>query len=282
MHSYLHHIGDYIAATAHLEPLEDLAYRRLIEVYYLDEQPFADDLKRIARRIRLLEHVESVQFVLEECFELHDGYWFNKRCDAEISAFSGKREAGKTAANARWGDRSQCAAKPSRNAGTVKGAMRSDVKSQCAPKPGRNAKGNGAALQTNTKTNTKTKDKSAAARAIAKTLKTRGITVDNSDPFLQSEINPETLSAALDEADRAKGKGEYGVGYVRAILKRWASQNDDLKSARPPEGAQWDKSASGIDAKAKELGIERNPEEPYPLLAIRCRKAIEQRDGSAQ
>ena len=33
MHYYPHHIGDYKSATAHLSNEEDLAYRRLLEMY---------------------------------------------------------------------------------------------------------------------------------------------------------------------------------------------------------------------------------------------------------
>ena len=31
---YPFHIGDYIAHTAHLDPIEDCAYRRLLDAYY--------------------------------------------------------------------------------------------------------------------------------------------------------------------------------------------------------------------------------------------------------
>ena len=37
MNYYPFHLGDYAARTAHLEPMEDLAYRRLLDLYYLGE-----------------------------------------------------------------------------------------------------------------------------------------------------------------------------------------------------------------------------------------------------
>ena len=40
MHFYSFNIGDYASHTRHLTPMEDLAYRRLLDIYYLHEQPF--------------------------------------------------------------------------------------------------------------------------------------------------------------------------------------------------------------------------------------------------
>ncbi|TXH13476.1 MAG: DUF1376 domain-containing protein, partial [Hyphomicrobiaceae bacterium] len=39
MHHYPFHPGDYMLDTAHLEPMEDLAYRRLLDFYYSSEKP---------------------------------------------------------------------------------------------------------------------------------------------------------------------------------------------------------------------------------------------------
>ena len=42
MNYYRHHIGDYDANTAHLTWLEDMAYTRLMRLYYRREQPIPD------------------------------------------------------------------------------------------------------------------------------------------------------------------------------------------------------------------------------------------------
>ena len=39
MHYYSFNIGDYASHTRHLTAIEDLAYRRLLDLYYLHEQP---------------------------------------------------------------------------------------------------------------------------------------------------------------------------------------------------------------------------------------------------
>jgi uncharacterized protein YdaU (DUF1376 family) len=44
MNYYPFHVGDYAAHTAHLEPMEDLAYRRMLDAYYLRESPLPVDV----------------------------------------------------------------------------------------------------------------------------------------------------------------------------------------------------------------------------------------------
>lgn len=52
---------------------------------------------------------------------------------------------------------------------------------------------------------------------------------------------------------------------------------------RNPDGTRatgdWDRSASGIRAKAKEIGIEFGDEDPMPAVAARVRAAIAKREG---
>jgi len=86
MHYFPFHIGDYRSSTAHLSNDEDLAYRRLIEMYYDTEQPIQNDTKRVARRIRVAEVVVSV--VLEDFFTATDDGWRHERCDEEIVKYN--------------------------------------------------------------------------------------------------------------------------------------------------------------------------------------------------
>ena len=51
MNYYPFHIGDYISHTSHLSDAEDLAYRRMIDLYYQTEEPFKD-IAWVARRIK--------------------------------------------------------------------------------------------------------------------------------------------------------------------------------------------------------------------------------------
>ena len=98
MHYYQHHIGDYRAATAHLTNDEDLAYRRLLDMYYDTEQKISTDTEWVARRIRM--DVTVVESVLVDMFQEDEDGWFHSRCEREIEAFKGKLETASKAGKA--------------------------------------------------------------------------------------------------------------------------------------------------------------------------------------
>jgi len=101
MHYYQFNIKAYHAATAHLSPAEDLAYRRLIDHYMDTEQPIPDDFAKTARRLRLSE--EAVKTVLIEFFTSTLTGWHNEKCDAQISAYHAQSE--RNAINGKKGGR---------------------------------------------------------------------------------------------------------------------------------------------------------------------------------
>ena len=110
MHYYQFNIGDYASHTRHLNLLEDLAYRRLLDAYYLHEKPLDIDSTAVARHIGMREHIDIVDAVLNEFFEAVDGLFVNQRADKEIQAYKGKIEqasrAGKASAERRSNVRS--------------------------------------------------------------------------------------------------------------------------------------------------------------------------------
>ncbi len=93
MHYYRFNIKTYQAATAHLKPLEDLAYRRLIDYYMDTEKPIDYDLSRLARRLRTT--VKTIELILEEFFFLQSDGWHNEFCDAEIASYHAQAEKNK-------------------------------------------------------------------------------------------------------------------------------------------------------------------------------------------
>jgi uncharacterized protein YdaU (DUF1376 family) len=97
---YQLHIGDYVAATAHLSWDEDLAYRRLMDAYYAREQPIPAELAQACRIIRAEKpaHRAAVKAVLEEFFDLTDRGWVQKRCEQELERYADKRANARTAA----------------------------------------------------------------------------------------------------------------------------------------------------------------------------------------
>jgi uncharacterized protein YdaU (DUF1376 family) len=100
MHYYQFHIGDYKSHTHHLSLMEDLAYRRLLDFYFLHEQPIKH--RDIARQIGMREHEEDVMTVLNEFFiSTADGF-VSPRADKEIKQYKEFSEAGKRGAAKRW------------------------------------------------------------------------------------------------------------------------------------------------------------------------------------
>jgi uncharacterized protein YdaU (DUF1376 family) len=105
MHYYQFNIGDYASHTRHLDLMEDLAYRRLLDSYYLHERPFSGDSAFVAKQIGMRQHVEVVESVLNEFFQTSPIGWINARADKEIEHYHSKIEqaskAGKASAERR-------------------------------------------------------------------------------------------------------------------------------------------------------------------------------------
>lgn len=102
MHYYQFNIGDYMRDTQHLDELEDLVYRRLLDLCYLSETPLPLDVKEVARRIRMRTECERIANVLREFFtETPEGF-VNPRATASIEAYKSKGEKARASAKARW------------------------------------------------------------------------------------------------------------------------------------------------------------------------------------
>ena len=102
MHYYQFNIGDYQSHTSHLSEIEDLAYRRLLDWYYLHECPIPLDEAEVSRQIRMRTHIESIAIVLREYFEYTENGWIHHRANKEIAKADDKSVKAKASANARW------------------------------------------------------------------------------------------------------------------------------------------------------------------------------------
>lgn len=101
MHYYQFNISDYRSATVHLSNDEDLAYRRLLDMYYDSENKIPLDTQWVARRLRL--DTKTVETVLNDMFVRHEDGWFNARCQDVIQQYHAMAE--KNRANGRLGGR---------------------------------------------------------------------------------------------------------------------------------------------------------------------------------
>ncbi len=102
MHYFKWRISDYASHTQHLDESEDLAYRRMLDWYYLHESPLPESVDQIARLIRMRTQSEAIANVLQEFFELGEYGYIQKAADKEINAYKAKSEKAKASAAARW------------------------------------------------------------------------------------------------------------------------------------------------------------------------------------
>jgi len=107
MNYYSFHIGDYATHTRYLDLLSDLAYRRLLDLYYTSEAPITLDVDKASNLIGMREHSEIVSEVLSNFFlKSEDGYR-NARCDAEIEVYHAKADRARSANTKRWDSQKQ-------------------------------------------------------------------------------------------------------------------------------------------------------------------------------
>lgn len=107
MNYFKFHIGDYNRSARHLSNEEDLAYRRLLDMYYDTEAPIPLETQWVARRIRV--DTEIVEIVLKDMFERTEDGWRHARCDQEIEEYHRKAERNRE--NGKRGGRPKTVAK---------------------------------------------------------------------------------------------------------------------------------------------------------------------------
>ncbi len=100
MNFYAFHIGDYASDTRHLTWLEDIAYRRLIDLYYIREEALPLDVRQIYRLIvaSTEEQREAVDIVISEFFTLTEKGYQHDRCEEEIAKANNKKAKASIAA----------------------------------------------------------------------------------------------------------------------------------------------------------------------------------------
>jgi len=87
MHYYQFNIGDYTSHTKGLSVIEDIAYRRIIDDYFLNEQPLIGCSKDVARVIGMREYNAEVEYVLHRFFVLDGDKWLHSRIEKDIEAY---------------------------------------------------------------------------------------------------------------------------------------------------------------------------------------------------
>lgn len=192
MHYYQFNIGDYLSHTRHLNPIEDICYRRALDYYYLHEKPLSNDVDKLSRLLILVDYQEELYSILCEFFIKTDDGFINPRADKEIKQYQEFSEAGKRGAAKRW---SKVGNTPPYSPPT--------------PPPMPNNKQE--PLTTNHKTHT---------GEIACAIKNVGIfDINQSNPTFVALVEAgATLDEFVEAANTAKEKGK-GFSYAIAIVK---------------------------------------------------------------
>lgn len=163
MNFYPFHIGDYASDTRHLSWDEDLAYRRMLDAYYVKEAPLPAEKRAVYRLVLATSEAQraAVDVVLEEFFEATPDGFRHKRCDIELAAAKDKSAKAAQSARARWGDaKQQDVALP--GASTTQSDRNANASSERCERTNRACEGN--APKTNPKTNPNSEAKASKAQ----------------------------------------------------------------------------------------------------------------------
>lgn len=223
MFKYLFHIRDYMTKTRHLSLMEDLAYRRLMDAYYTEEQPLPADIKACARLIAMRDHEDAVEAVLREFFLLTDAGWTNARCDDEIAKYRGLQDAGRRASSMRWKGSDQ---EPIKNpSSTNQEPIKNPMPTQCKP------------ITDNQKPKTKTTTTSRPLKVDFDWTAGEWVNVDPlipawRDAYPDLDVDVELRKArAWVLANPDKAKSRWG-----SFLNNWLSRNGARSSGVPAAG----------------------------------------------
>lgn len=83
--------------------MEDLAFRRMLDLFYESEKPLPFELKRISKLIGMVDHQEEIKGILNEFWQETENGWVNSRAEIEIEKYQAKADSAR--ANGKKGGR---------------------------------------------------------------------------------------------------------------------------------------------------------------------------------
>lgn len=196
MHYYQFNIGDYAKATRHLSNTEDLAYRRLIELYYDTERPLINDVVKLSRLVNMKENQEEIKIVLEDFFIETDEGFQQSRIDEEISIYHARAESARV--NGKKGGRPK---KAKHNPGKTEAKPKTTQSVNLANPKERVSKANQEPLTNNHKpiTINQLKDQSAKANDALEIFNHWKLVMKKSNNSLLNTKRTKAISARLKE-----------------------------------------------------------------------------------
>lgn len=73
--------------------MEDLAFRRMLDLFYESEKPLPHELSRVAKLIGMKDYQEEILDVLNEFWNETEGGWVNDRANEEIAKYQAKADS---------------------------------------------------------------------------------------------------------------------------------------------------------------------------------------------
>lgn len=262
------HIGDYERDTAHLNPMEDGTYCRLIRWYMSSEKPLPVDIKFIQRKVRARTSSEkaAVQTILDEFFELQADGYHQHRCDEEVARYKDKQSKARRSANVRW-------ARPDSTCSDDADGMRTHGASMCAgdavgmhrarvpkhhPPDSKQSSAVVGHQQAAVHVGPDGPALAGFAEQAAKAMESAGLAgVSASHPKLQALVSAGLTVAELAEAARVAAAGGKGLPWALARAegqRRDAAQVGALPDAGPAVDPD---SRVAIEADGERFGLGR-------------------------
>ena len=247
-----------------------MAYTRLLRVYYRRERPIgADERYRLTRSLTKSQKA-AVDSVLGEFFELIDGSWKNKRADEEIASYQAQANTNQRIARERWGN------EPSTN--RTRSVDEPSTPEAVKRTPNQNQNQNQNQIK-------EEKDTPAVAGSPTKSIK-KGPTPIPDDFGISEPIRTWARKEGLEPyleahlayfVDYAKSKAkrysDWNATFRNCVRSDWGNVRKMLttagKNGIPVAGKPWWETSTGVEAKGKELNLERAEGEAFPYFKHR-------------
>lgn len=253
MNYYDHHIGDFNNATRHLTRIERSLYRDMLDMYYDTECPLPLDLAYLRRKLlaRTEEESTAVEQVLNEFFIKTEQGWYNNRCAEVIDEYHrnqvGRSRGGKASAAKREQSKAERLANLNTTPADRQQDAADDQHNSTAVQQQFNSSSTDALLTINHKpltiNQTPRSDDPQPITPVELSVAMRkgGVKSQPADPRLialaAQGVTPDTVAAACEQAKQSKPGEGISVGYVVAIIERWAKEATAMKvsGAEPPQ-----------------------------------------------
>ena len=73
--------------------MEDLAFRRMLDLFYESEKPLPHELSRVAKLIGMKDYQEEIRDVLNEFWNETESGWVNDRANEEVAKYQAKADS---------------------------------------------------------------------------------------------------------------------------------------------------------------------------------------------